>query len=197
MGISGRNEFLQMKPSSFISNRRHTQIAIEAGISSWEELISYVKHLPYGRNSSRSDFSLVITEQKGTCSTKHGFLKEVAIENDFNGVKLMLVLFKMDGINTPKLKPFFSSSTLNYIPEAHSILRIHGIPLDVTHPTSDFSNIEKAVISEIEIQPEQLSAFKTTFHKEYLKNWIAIEKIPISSEVIWKMREYCIELLSK
>ena len=42
---------------------------------SFEELIVKVKNLPYGRNANRYDFSLVLSENKGTCSSKHAFLK--------------------------------------------------------------------------------------------------------------------------
>ncbi|MEZ4777978.1 MAG: hypothetical protein R2786_01180 [Flavobacteriaceae bacterium] len=186
-----------MKFFSLTSNGKLTQLVKEIGISTWDELVFFVKNLPYGRNSNRTDFSLVLTERKGTCSSKHGFLKEVAMENGMNHVKLMLVLFKMNGENTPKLESFFSNTTFNYIPEAHTLLRINGVPIDATHTNSDFSKIEKAVISETEIQPKQLSAFKTKAHKEYLKNWIATENITHSLEAIWKMREHCIEILSK
>ncbi len=47
-------------------------------IFTWNELTHFIRHLPYGRNSNRTDLSLVIKEQKGTCSSKHALLKEIA-----------------------------------------------------------------------------------------------------------------------
>jgi hypothetical protein len=50
------------------------------------ELIEKVKHIPYGRNSNRYDFTLVISENKGTCSSKHAFLKDFANKNNIPNI---------------------------------------------------------------------------------------------------------------
>jgi hypothetical protein len=41
------------------------------GLRSFVDAARYVWQLPYGRNSNRADFRLVLPEGRGTCSTKH------------------------------------------------------------------------------------------------------------------------------
>ena len=48
----------------------------------FKELIDKIKNLPYGRNANRYDFTLVLSENKGTCSSKHAFLKDFADKNE-------------------------------------------------------------------------------------------------------------------
>lgn len=66
----------------------------------WQETINLVKHIPYGRNSNRTNFSLVISENKGTCSSKHAFLKDFAIKNKIPNVQLIIGIYKMNELNT-------------------------------------------------------------------------------------------------
>lgn len=63
-------------------------------ISTWEELTTYVQKIPYGRNSIRDDFSLVVTENRGTCSSKHALLKSLALEFNQENVELVLYFSK-------------------------------------------------------------------------------------------------------
>ena len=58
-----------------------TKLAKSKGAYTWNCLLDYIKNLPYGRNSNRTDFSLVFTEHKGTCSSKHALLKQLADTN--------------------------------------------------------------------------------------------------------------------
>ena len=57
----------------------------------WEKTINFVKQIPYGRNSNREDFSLVISENKGTCSSKHAYLKDFANRNNIPNVQLIVL----------------------------------------------------------------------------------------------------------
>ena len=50
------------------------------GIETLQQAFNYIAKLPYGRNSNRIDFSLVVKESKGTCSSKHAFLKSLINE---------------------------------------------------------------------------------------------------------------------
>jgi hypothetical protein len=56
----------------------------------FEALIEKVKNIPYGRNSNRTDFSLVISENKGTCSSKHAFLKDFFTATRFGVLRDLL-----------------------------------------------------------------------------------------------------------
>lgn len=163
----------------------------------FNELIEKVKHIPYGRNSNRYDFSLVISENKGTCSSKHAFLKDFANSNNIQNVKLFIGIFKMNEENTSKIFPQLSENKINFIPEAHCYLKIDGIPLDVTTSESFYHKIENDILEEIEIEPYQVAEFKVNYHKDFLKNWIEKTNQTKTFEEIWSIREKCIQKLAE
>lgn len=167
----------------------------EKGISTWNELLQFTRNLPYGRNANREDLSLVLTEHKGTCSSKHAFLKKVADQNDIQNVKLILGLYRMNQANTPKIGSTLLDSGLEYIPEAHCYLKLNHQRVDLTSAHSDIDNIAADILEEIEIAPEQVTVFKVDFHKRYLKNWITENHIKMDFDNLWEIRERCIKKL--
>ncbi|WP_445717344.1 hypothetical protein [Flavobacterium sp.] len=162
----------------------------------FKELIDKVKNIPYGRNANRYDFSLVLSENKGTCSSKHAFLKDFADKNEIENVKLYIGIFKMNEVNTPKISDLLSKNNINYIPEAHCYLKINQIPVDVTTSDSFYDKIKNEIIEEIEIIPNQVSDFKVEYHKAFLKKWIEETNQNNTFEEIWEIREQSIEKLS-
>ena len=163
----------------------------------FETLIEKVKNIPYGRNANRYDFSLVLSENKGTCSSKHAFLKDFADNNGIENVKLYIGIFKMNEVNTPKLGDLLSNNKIEYIPEAHCYLKINQVPVDVTTVDSFYDKIKYDIVEEIEITPNQVSDFKVTYHKAFLKNWIKETNQNNTFEEIWEIREQCISKLSQ
>lgn len=163
----------------------------------FEELIEKVKHIPYGRNSNRNDFSLVLTENKGTCSSKHAFLKEFADNHRIKNVKLFIGVFKMNEINTPKITPLLSENALDYIPEAHCYLKIDGNVVDVTSENSFYENIKNDILEEIEIEPIQVVNWKINYHQKFLKSWLKTINKNMNFTEIWSIREKCISKLSE
>lgn len=184
-----------IKELNFNSPDSLTTLIKEKGIKTWSELIEFAKNLPYGRNSNREDFTLVIKENKGTCSSKHSFMKKVATLNKFDNVKLILAIYKMNNVNTPKIGTTILDNRLEYIPEAHCYLKLNNYSIDITSNTSDYEKFKNDIIEEIEIEAEQASLFKVDYHKNYLKNWINTNKIKMSFEEIWSIREQCIKML--
>lgn len=173
-----------------------TQQIIAKGIITWEQLIEYTKQLPYGRNTNRTDLRLVFTEQKGTCSSKHAFLKKVASLNNIPNVKLILAIYKMSEANTKGIGSSLTENNIKYIPEAHCYLKINGAATDITTRSSDFEKIKSSILSEEEIEPEQVAEYKITFHKNYLKEWLEKNTLPFSLDELWSIRETCIQNLS-
>lgn len=163
----------------------------------FDDLLNKVKNLPYGRNTNRHDFSLVLTESKGTCSSKHAFLKDYANKNQIKNVKLYIGIFKMNEINTPKLGDLLSKHKIEYIPEAHCYLKINQIPVDVTTSESFYEKIKYDIMEEIEILSSQVSTFKVDYHKAYIKNWIKESNQKKTFEEIWNLREQCISKLAE
>ena len=159
----------------------------------WQETINFVKQIPYGRNSNRTDFSLVLSENKGTCSSKHAYLKDFADKNAIPNVKLIIGIYKMSETNTPKIGTVLSKNNLDYIPEAHCYLKINSEIIDATSTTSDFEKIKNDILQEIEIKPYQVTDFKIEYHQNFIKNWILKHQIKHTFDQIWKIRETCIE----
>jgi hypothetical protein len=167
------------------------------GIDTWDDLIKHVKSLPYGRNKNRQDLSLVLHEKKGSCSSKHALLKQVA---DFNGVpniKLMIGLYKMNQENTPRIGSALIKNAIDYIPEAHCYLLVNNERTDITTNSSEFQKIENDIITEKEIQPHQVSEYKVEFHQKHLRNWIIESGVHFTFDEIWAIREQCIENLTE
>ena len=163
----------------------------------FDELIDKVKNIPYGRNANRYDFTLVLSENKGTCSSKHAFLKDFADKNEIKNVKLYIGIFKMNEVNTPKLGDLLSKNNIKYIPEAHCYLKINQIPVDATTSDSFYDKIKQDIMEEIEILPNQVSDFKVEYHKAFLKKWIKETNQNNTFEEIWEIREQCISKLSQ
>lgn len=185
-----------MKNSLLTSSNELTALTKLKNIDTWQELIAYVQKLPYGRNKNRHDLSLILKEEKGSCSSKHAFLKAISIENDIPNIQLILGMYMMNNSNT-KIGNTLINKGINYIPEAHCYLKINGVRTDITSKNSSFKKIENAILSEIEITPHQIAEFKVSYHKKFLKNWIKEEKINKRFEEIWEIRENCILYLSK
>jgi hypothetical protein len=161
----------------------------------FQETINFVKQIPYGRNANRHDFSLVIAENKGTCSSKHAYLKEMATLHNIPNVALMMGIYKMTEKNT-NIASILSNHNIDYIPEAHCYLKINGTPFDCTSVASSFDNIKDDLLEEIEIEPYQVVDFKVSYHQNFIKRWLKETNSKYSFAEIWEIRESCIAKLS-
>ena len=185
-----------MKPiDKLISNDDLTNLIKQIGVFTFEALIEFVRQLPYGRTSDRSDLSLVIKEHRGTCSSKHALLKLIAEKNSILNVNLILCIFKMNQENTPAIKSIINQYGLNYIPEAHCYIEYQVEDIDVTFKNSDINHLKKDILLKENILPHQVIDYKIQFHKTYLQQWIDHYQINYSIDEIWQIREKCIEQL--
>ncbi|ARV08633.1 hypothetical protein BTO05_02880 [Winogradskyella sp. PC-19] len=169
-----------------------SKIAIGHGILRFNDLYNHVHQLQYGRNSNRKNLELIITEAKGTCSSKHAFLKQVAIENDFEALSLWIGIYKMNAENTKSIHSVLEKYEIVYIPEAHCYLKYKGKRYDITFPNSQNVKFEDYLLEEEEIIPEQVNTYKVQMHRNYIKNWLKTGIIPYSFEEVWNIRETCI-----
>lgn len=177
------------------SSKPYGKLVAEYGIYQWNELVNHVHQLPYGRNQSRSDFTLVLKEEKGTCSSKHALLKHVALENNWSDIELILSIVKINGENTQKISRSLRDRGLDYFPEAHCYLKVNGDILDVTFPNTSEFKFKNDVLVERIIQPESVVQFKIDFHMSYMKQWCSIHNH--NYDKIWLLREKCIQRLSQ
>lgn len=165
-------------------------------LDTFSTLCHYIKQLPYGRTENRSDYASIISEQKGTCSSKHAFLKAIAEENHQSHIKLYIGIYKMNEANTKGVGKILESKQLNYIPEAHTYLKVNNTIIDVTRSTKSQSTFEKHLLIEQEIQANKIGEYKVLWHQNYIKQWLRKEKTKYSFKDIWQIREACINALS-
>ncbi len=179
------------------SNDPLTIDIVESGVVTWEDLIRCVQTFHYGRNAERSDVTLVWSERKGSCSSKHAFLKHIADLNNIQHVDLILCMYKMNSSNTQKVEPVLNEFKIDYLPEAHCYIRFETEAIDVTTMSSKFSSIQADVLEEQIIRPDQVVDFKVDYHKSYMRKW-GVENHPEKSfEELWEIREKCISALAE
>ncbi|MEO6302429.1 MAG: hypothetical protein ABIP51_04595 [Bacteroidia bacterium] len=190
-----------IKPSKFNfkieSTSAISQQFLKRNCIDFEQAVNFVKQLPYSRNADKNNLTTVFIDACGTCSTKHALLKQLAIENNFTEIKLLVGLFKMNEINTPEVAATLKQNKLTFIPEAHCYLKFENEIIDATKANSKATDFIDDLIEEIEIQPNQITDYKVDFHKNYIKKWLNENpKIQFSIEKLWEIREQCIQDLS-
>ncbi len=176
-----------------IKRGRVSDVFTGLDIRSFMQAASYIQTLPYRRNEDKNDLKTVLSDQYGTCSTKHALLKSLADEQGFEDIHLTLCMFKMSPGNTPKVKKVLDDHKLEYLPEAHNYLKYDGHILDFTGPGFDPETYGPDILEEIRIMPGQITDFKVDFHKNYLEKWLrANPNIHLTHSELWKVREQCI-----
>jgi len=142
------------------------------GITTFRESCDYIAALPYGRNSQRVDLTSVISEEKGTCSSKHGFLGRVLEENRIDDIHLIAGIFLMSPETHPVLSEFFKGKRYTSLPEMHCYLRSEGERYDYTTSVDRMPFIAPKIIREQRIEPHQTVDWKVKIHQEYIKAWL-------------------------
>ena len=174
-----------------------SKLFLERKITDFTDACAFVKQLPYGRNENKNDLTSVFSDQRGTCSTKHALLRQLAIENNADFVRLKLGVFKMSKHNTPAVGNTLDKFGLSYIPEAHNYLSVDGEIVDCTKANSSKEDFIDDLISETEIEPDQITGFKVHYHQTFLKNWLKDQpSFSLSLDQLWSIREQCIQDLS-
>ncbi len=171
---------------------------LELRFTDFKSAAEYIQFLPYKRNAQKENQLRVFEDLGGTCSTKHSLLKNLAIENNFPEMKLMLGIFMMTEANTSKITTVLKKYDLKEMPEAHNYLKYKNEILDFTRKNSSPENFIHDWVQEIEIQPFQITDFKIDYHRNFLKNYL-LENSAISYnlEAFWKIREECILALQQ
>ena len=170
---------------------------IQRNIGSFFEACVFIGNLTYARNRDKNNLLSLFEEHCGTCSTKHALLKSLADENNFKKLQLMVGVYKMNHINTPKIKHVIESYNLSYLPEAHCYLKYENIVFDYTTGHVNSINFINDLIFETEIEAIQIADYKIALHKKYLEVWL-LENPELNYNLndIWKVREQCINALS-
>ena len=131
-------------------------------LTSYRAAAGHVWRLPYGRNSYRGNYALVLKEGCGTCSTKHALLAALAREHD-QPVELRLGIYEMDALNTPGVGEVLLRNRISSIPEAHCYLAYRDIRIDLTR--SDATTSIGPLLHEETIEPEGIGDHKLDLHR--------------------------------
>lgn len=166
------------------------------GIIDFQDAVEYIFRLPYRRNSSKEDLTLVFSEKCGVCSTKHAALAALALENNFRELKLIIGIYQMNEKNTPGVGDVLRKNKLSFMPEAHTYLVFENKRIDITREVETEESPFVSLLLEEEIQPNQISNFKVKLHRNFLEKWILENEMEYSLDEIWKIREDCIFALS-
>lgn len=163
------------------------------GLTTFRQAMDFIRHLPYGRNANKGDLTTVFTDSCGTCSTKHALLAQLASEQGFPGLQLVMGLFRMNSQNMPAIAGTLSEHRLGFIPEAHVYLKYEGAIIDCTNARAGLSGFADELMEETEIQPDQIGEFKVAYHKAYLERWLCDNPaVGYSLADVWAIREQCI-----
>ena len=68
----------------------------------------------YSSNFDKTNLNNLFNDKCETCRTKYAVLKELAIENSYPQIRLMLGLFKMNKRNTPTISNIIFKSWFKY-----------------------------------------------------------------------------------
>lgn len=167
---------------------------VALGLGDYRDAAGHVRSLPYGRTSDRSDWRLVLEEGRGTCSTKHALLAELARENGLP-VSLVLGVYEMDGENTPGVGAVLEEHGLPFVPEAHCYLSHEGARVDVTREVAEAAGPTPGFLHEEEIEPQQIGEYKVGAHRGFVRRWA--ESRGLHPERVWRAREECIAALAE
>jgi selenocysteine lyase/cysteine desulfurase len=166
---------------------------LDQGLSDYRAAARFINQLPYGRNSDRADFRLVMRERRGTCSTKHALLAALALEQKLS-VHLTLGIYEMNERNTPGVGEVLERAGLASIPEAHCYLVFGAERVDVTRSLADPGEPIAQFLHEERIAPAQIGQYKLEYHQNYLRQWSA--RMGLRFDEVWEIRERCIGALS-
>lgn len=179
------------------SDGKISRLFLERDILDFKTACAFIQNLPIGRTTLTTDFSLVFTENKGTCSTKHAILNQLAEENENYEIELMFGIYLMNSETHSKLAEFFKNKAYQILPESHCFLRYKGKRYDFTSSSDILTSIENKIVREQRIEPQQVGEWKEKIHQDYLMRWLNRKpEIKISLEEIWNDREYCNLLIS-
>jgi hypothetical protein len=190
--------FVSMKNFSLIADLPFTRLFLERGVTDFHAACAYVQALPYGRNTTRGDFSQILTEGKGACSGKHALLASLAEEHGEMEIELIAGMFLLSGETHNYLAPFFEDKPYTAIPEFHCYLRYKGERFDYTGPGNPMERIAPKIVREQRIEPHQVVDWKPKIHAEYLQGWLRRNpQIDRTFEQLWEERETCITLMTQ
>ena len=171
-----------------------SRVICDAGISTFAQLTQRVTAIPYGRTSSESPVAVLI-ENRGTCSSKHRLLAEVAQEFQQFAITLTVGIYDMHEDNTPGVGVILDAAGVASIPEAHCYLKVDDSRFDFTGLRRGATSPFQSLVSETAVLPKDLVQHKRRLHANRLLNWAG--QHGLSLDDAWTIREACISALAQ
>jgi hypothetical protein len=104
---------------------------VERGVTSYRAAAYWTLRLPYGANDDYRSNSVVFSQGRGTCFSKHGIMAELAGELGLE-IHKYLSFYLCDASYFPQSLGFLSRSGLPGVPRVHCVLMADGSMLDLT-----------------------------------------------------------------
>lgn len=183
-------QLLPNKPIIKTATSHISALCLNLGLTTFHAVCDYVWKLPYGRNTNRANWRLILDEKCGTCSTKHAFLKALADELNLE-IELTLGIYPMNEQNTQGVGAVLNQFHLTEIPEAHCYLRYQGKMIDLTRYNSQSNQAIDTFFIQYKIKPDDIGEYKVTLHQKFIAEYYGSDKF----QSIWAIREQCISAL--
>lgn len=158
------------------------------GYTHFHQVVKLVHHFGYKRISNLDDLSLVLEEKVGTCSSKHGYLKALAEENNQNEIKLKCAYFEFQSKFMPQLKKDFEKLGLTSELEGHCYLSYHNHVLDITTDKLDYTMFidYKDLLVVDDLPSNECGHIKQKRHEKLFKEWCQDQGVDF--EKAWDLR---------
>jgi hypothetical protein len=135
----------------------------------------------------------VLTQNRGTCSSKHRLLAEVVQEFQQIPITLTVGIYDMHEDNTPGVGAVLDLAGVTSIPEAHCYLMLGSSRFDFTGLRLGATSPFQSLVCETAVSPKNLAEQKKRLHAERLLIWAG--QHGVSLEDAWAIREACIAAL--
>lgn len=144
-------------------------------IQTFHAACDWVKHLPYGFNSTSEDSLILFQEQMGTCTTKHGAIARLAQELGLEVYK-NLGFYRLNDEIVTGVTAILQEYGLTFIPQIHCFLEYGSFRVDLTEGNCNGKNktIEDYDFV-IRVNPDPTQAEKAAYYAECLEKYNEID----------------------
>jgi hypothetical protein len=175
-------------------NQPLSNVLISKGIHTFSNACEWVQNLPFQRVGAQKVEELLLF-QAGTCSLKHAFMAQLALENEHPEVEMMLGIYRATPIIFPEIQVVLDEKNLKEIPETHAFLRVGNKRYDFSHANFPFGEVQGLFVREQRCDPHQVFDWKPMIHKHYIGGWKTRNGIHLSENELWETREKCFHVI--
>ncbi|MGD1893075.1 MAG: hypothetical protein ACFB15_21130 [Cyclobacteriaceae bacterium] len=167
----------------------------EQGIQDFYSVIRHLKTMPLPQSGMFGCFLPAIKEGKSN-SAHNALLSVLARENQRSEIKLALCTYTESYSDSPLVRCVLQEHNLPAIPEVDCYLKYQD---DFYSPVNSGLGKTQPIISEIEINHQQVGSFMKRYHRHFVNHWLQLEKLhhTWTFEGIKRVKEECLKVLEK